>query len=108
MFAAWDVKPTKADNQISRNFSHPRPGNFCVIVLTFRSHDLEFQFELLNLGNNQVEIQGHTDRSINKHCQINVGPLEAGNYRLTLTNISNVFSSVQPCLEGANKIVVFF
>jgi len=100
IIAAYNLKPTNADNQISRNFSHLRPGNFCVEILKFKSYDLEFKFELLNLGNNQVEIQGLMDRRVNKWLQINVGPLEAGNYQLTLTNISDVFSSVRLCPEG--------
>jgi hypothetical protein len=79
---------------MSRNFSYLRSGNFCVDIREYGSFDLKLKFELLNLGNNQVEIQGHMDRHVNKRLQINVGPLEAGNYRLTLTNISDDFSSV--------------
>jgi hypothetical protein len=62
MIAAWDVKPTKADNQMSRIFSQHRPGNFCIFILEHKTPYFNFHFELLNLGNNQVEIQGRMDR----------------------------------------------
>jgi hypothetical protein len=91
------ISPTQDFNQMSRNFTHPRTGELC-----FKSEhtndygDIKFHYELLNLVCNQVEIEGFFEADISERDEfINIAKLKAGNYQLTLKNIStstNIFS----------------
>ena len=53
--------------------------------------------ELLNLDNNQVEERDIGGEYGNRFLKIEFGHLKAGNYKLTLRNISNNIYNVQLC-----------
>jgi hypothetical protein len=78
---------------MSRNFSLPRTGNFCVQIDTFGNGGINSDFELLKLSENQVVpreplLQGN---------QIEFNDLQAGNYQLTLRNIAMEIVSAELC-----------
>jgi hypothetical protein len=84
---------------MSRNYLHPRAESFCVQIQKNSGEDLRLQYELLNLVNNQVEGHGHlgkNEENINV-TKIEFGHLQAGNYQLTLRNISHEILSVELC-----------
>jgi hypothetical protein len=88
----------RADNSMSRNFYHHRAGNFCIQIWTFHWEELRFHHEMLNLDDNLVKFRGQVE--INKQFEwvkIKFGHLEAGNYQLTLRNISEEIYSVEMC-----------
>jgi hypothetical protein len=87
------MKPITSDNQLSRNFSRPRAGNFCVQIDTFQNKKLSLNYELLNLSDNQV-----VTRELPLHGnQIKFSDLQAGDYQLTLRNLSMVINSAELC-----------
>jgi hypothetical protein len=92
------ISPTKEDNEMSRNYFHPRAGNFCVQIKKYYLTTLRLNCELLNLGNNQVvEALDIGGKNRNRFFKIEFGHLKAGNYKLTLRNISNDIDNVQLC-----------
>jgi hypothetical protein len=93
---------TQDFNQMSRNFSHPRTGKFCYqIEQANADRSFKLNYELLNLDENRVESGGLVD--VDSHQTdwsdrfINIAKLKAGNYQLTLKNISADTFSVKPC-----------
>jgi hypothetical protein len=82
-----EIKPTKADNQMRRNFSHPRSGNFCIKIEQLQFKNLKLHYKLLNLDSNLVEGQGRVEKN-QLLIEIAFGVLRAGNYQLTLQDIS--------------------
>jgi hypothetical protein len=78
---------------MSKNFTHPRTGKLCFQLehTNVDRRGLKMHYELLNLDENQVESRGLVE--INEtfwsyHEFINIAKLKAGNYQLTLKNIS--------------------
>jgi hypothetical protein len=88
------IKATQDFNQMSRNFTHPRTGKFCYqIEHASFDRNFKFHFELLNLDKNQLESEGLFEKneiywSPDSIEFINIAQLKAGNYQLTLKNIS--------------------
>jgi hypothetical protein len=86
------ISPTQDFNQMSRNFTHPRTGKLCFQI----EHDdivgkLKFHYELLNVDENQVESSGLVEKSEftwSRDEFISIAKLKAGNYQLSLKNIS--------------------
>jgi hypothetical protein len=93
MFSVRGIKPVTSDNQMSRNFSHPRTGNFCVQIDTFLNRTLSLTYELLNLSDNQVVSR----KPLLEGNQIEFEDLQAGDYQLTLRNISEEIISAELC-----------
>jgi hypothetical protein len=97
------ISPTQDFNQMSRNFSHPRTGKLCFKILQSISHDKTFKFhyELLNLDENLiVESRQLVDNSSSIWMSdefITIAQLKAGNYQLTLKNISADTYFVRMC-----------
>jgi hypothetical protein len=78
---------------MSRNISHPRTGKFCYqIECDDLERNLKMHYQLLNLDENQVESEGLVDLDSNQtnwnYRFIKIAKLRAGNYQLTLKNIS--------------------
>jgi hypothetical protein len=76
---------------MSRTISHAKAGNFCVRSQTFAWGNSTLQFELLNLNNNREQV----NKEINLRedypygwAQINFGHVQAGQYQLTIRNLS--------------------
>jgi hypothetical protein len=93
LISAYDIRiktdrnGERVDHQMSRNFSHPRAGNFCVQFKKTISGPLIFQYELLNLDNKQVKGQGPLrSYKTDEWIKVEFGHLKAGNYQLTLKN----------------------
>jgi hypothetical protein len=84
---------------MSRNFSHPRGGNFCVQIMQLEKEKSIYQYNLFNFDTNQVQHQGlHQNNETERQILIDFGHLEAGNYHLTLRNISSRgLTSVELC-----------
>jgi hypothetical protein len=93
LISVQGMKPITSDNQLSRNFSRPRPGNFCVQIDTFQNRKLSLNYELLNFSDNQVVVR----EPLLKGNQIEFKNLQAGNYQLTLRNLSMVINSAELC-----------
>lgn len=100
-FSDWGIKPKKGENenQMSRLFSHPRAGDFCLeIIKKLTTEELGFHYDLLNLANNQVACQGLLRRNDSNRNKIKFGHLEAGEYKVTLRNISRgTYTSAELC-----------
>jgi len=79
---------------MSRNFSHPRAGNFCVQIEQFGNGELSLNYELWNLSDNQVVARAPL---LQGNDQIVFNDLQAGNYQLTLRNISKNIASAELC-----------
>jgi hypothetical protein len=91
------ITPTKEYNEMSRNYFHPRAGKFCVQIRK-NSRTIRLNCELLNLDSNQVEARDIEDKSEKMFFKIEFGHLKAGNYKLTIKNISkNDIYNVQLC-----------
>lgn len=97
---------------MSKNFSQPRAGKFCVVVEMDRIPE-RFNYELLNLNNNQVETLGHThdiagDDSLLR--QLKFDYLPAGKYQLTFKNIpwSITMSNIEQCPWDSKLIFMFY
>jgi hypothetical protein len=78
---------------MSKNFYHPRTGKFCYqIDRADLEMNLKLHYQLLNLNQNQVESEGLVDLDSKQtdwqYQFINIAQLKAGNYQLTLKNIS--------------------
>jgi hypothetical protein len=102
------IRPTKEDNEMSRKYFHPRAGNFCVRIMKYSRTTLRLNCELLNLDNNQVEARDIGGEYGNGFFKIKFGLLKAGNYKLTLRNISNDIYNVQLCPGKVhNELLVF-
>jgi hypothetical protein len=83
---------------MSRNFTHPRAGNFCIQVEKYDRRKMILYYELLHLDKNKVEKQGHLhNHKTIESTKIEFGYLQAGNYQLTLRNISTDILSVELC-----------
>jgi hypothetical protein len=88
------ISTTQDLNQMSRNFNHPRTGHLCYqIGQTNNFGRFKLHYELLNLDKNQVESEGLVEKnevywSPESIEFINIAQLKAGNYQLTLKNIS--------------------
>jgi hypothetical protein len=81
-----------ADNEMSRKISHAKAGNFCVRSQTFAWGNSTLQFELLNLNDNREQV----NKEINLRedypygwAKINFGHVQAGQYQLTIRNLSS-------------------
>jgi hypothetical protein len=78
---------------MSKNFTHPRTGKLCFQLehTNVDRRGLNMHYELLNLDENQVESRGLVEKYKfywNRYGFINIAKLKAGNYQLTLKNIS--------------------
>jgi hypothetical protein len=87
------ISPTQEFNQMSKNFTLPRTEKFCYqIDRADYKMNLKLQYQLLNLNENQVESEGLVDLDSKQtdwnYQFINIAQLKAGNYQLTLKNIS--------------------
>jgi hypothetical protein len=80
-----------ADNEMSRQISHAKTGNFCVRSQTFAWGNSTLQFELLNLDNNQVQVKElHLKEKFPYGSHTNdFGQVQAGQYQLTIRNLSS-------------------
>lgn len=54
LLADRQVIADEDDNQMSRNFSHPRAGDFCIQIDVERGVRMVFIYQLLNLQDNKV------------------------------------------------------
>jgi hypothetical protein len=100
------IKPKKDDNQMSKNFLHPKDDDFCLHIRKYVKRELKFYYKLLNLDNNQVQ-EDYLDKNENENgIEINIGFLQAGNYQITIKNVSkDVILGVELCMVNFRLIV---
>jgi hypothetical protein len=94
VISANGIDPIMSGHQMSRNFSRLRAGNLCVEIKTFQDRTLSFNYELLNLSDNQVVKR----EQLLDGNRIEFSDLQAGNYQLTLRNISRTIEFAELCL----------
>jgi hypothetical protein len=92
---------------MSRNFSQPRAGKFCIQIPKYELGEFKLHYELLNLKNNQLE--GRNILQKNKKMNlviIEFGLLQAGNYQITLKNVSTDILPVEQCSGMVHFITI--
>jgi hypothetical protein len=90
---------------MSRNFSHPRAGNFCIQIEKSSGGKMLLHYEVLNLQDNTIVRQ----RLFNKTKTLwwnrfNFGHLPAGTYQLTFRNISVDIVSADLCSSMVTEL----
>lgn len=107
------LEPLFKNNKMSRNFTHRISGKFCVQInwdsgeALFNSANLTRQFEVKNwVTGRKVPAAKVTTPSINYYHKIKFNHLDAGEYQITLQDVTQKITDVDLC-PGALCIILY-
>lgn len=109
-FSVIGLSPMADDSQMSKNFTQPRDGKFCIQIEAFLTK-LNFYYELLNFDENQVVASGSSDKYVKNYRfekRVEIEHLPTGQYQLTLRNIDNNIYQIKPCSGMSMKRLLQF
>lgn len=93
-FAVNAVSSLAETNSLSKNFTQPRAGKFCVQINGYFVREL--YYELRNWRNNKVDTTGNLHKTAN-WIRVEFDHLQAGDYQLTFRNISEIIEFIELC-----------